>query len=236
MDTGRAPPEEIRIAVMAKAPQAGYAKTRLIPALGAGGAARLHRELTLRTLRTALDAGIGPLALWCAPDTGHRFFRALHRRCGLDLRSQPELDLGRRMAHAFAEASGPLLLIGTDCPALGTDHLRRAALGLRSGDDAVFITTEDGGYLLVGLRRARPELFEGIEWSTPGVMQQTRSRMSALGLRWQELARLWDIDRAEDVVRWEALRRTETNLDAFAERGAKQSRTAVAKLQTPRAQ
>ena len=210
MDTGRAPTDELRIAVMAKAPQAGYAKTRLIPALGAAAAARLHRELTLRTLCTALDAGIGSLTLWCAPDTGHRFFRALRRRCCLDLRSQPELDLGRRMAHAFAEADGPLLLIGTDCPALSGEHLRRAALGLRSGNDAVFITTEDGGYLLVGLNRPRPALFDGIEWSTSGVMQQTRNRMSALGLRWQEVAQLWDIDRPSDVRRWKALLRAET--------------------------
>jgi rSAM/selenodomain-associated transferase 1 len=210
MDTGRAPPEELPIAVMAKAPQAGYAKTRLIPALGAIAAARLHRELTLRTLRTALEAGVGPLTLWCAPDTGQRFFRALRRRCCLDLRIQPELDLGRRMAHAFAEAGGPLLLIGTDCPALSGEHLRRAALGLRSGNDAVFITTEDGGYLLVGLNQPRPALFEGIEWSTVGVMQQTRRRMSAQGLRWLEVAQLWDVDRPSDVRRWEALRRAET--------------------------
>ncbi len=221
---------------MAKAPQAGYAKTRLIPALGAAAAARLHRELTLRTLRTALDAGVGPLTLWCAPDTGHRFFRALHRRCGLDLRRQPEVDLGRRMAHAFAEAGGPLLLIGTDCPGLSAEHLRVAARALRSGEDAVFITTEDGGYFLVGLRRARPELFEGIEWSTPSVMQQTRDRMTAPGLRWREVARLWDVDRAEDVIRWEALRRAERNRDAFSERGAKHSRKPVAKLQSPGAQ
>ena len=206
MDTSRVSPEPVAIAVMAKAPQAGYANTRLIPALGARAAARLQRQLTLRTLATARAAAIGPVTLWCAPDTGQRFFRALQRRHGLDLRAQPEFDLGRRMAHVFAESGErPLLLIGTDCPALNVEHLRQAALALRSAVDAVFITTEDGGYFLVGLKQSCPAIFEGIEWSTARVMEQTRGRLSALGLHWNEVARLWDIDRAEDVARWRAL-------------------------------
>lgn len=203
-------PEDIHIAVMAKAPQAGYAKTRLIPSLGAAGAARLHRKLTLRTLATAHAAGLGPVTLWCAPDTGHRFFRALRRQHGLGLRAQPEADLGQRMAQAFAEhGERPLLLIGTDCPALDTTHLRQAALALCSGLDAVFITTEDGGYFLVGLRRPAPELFARIEWSTACVMAQTRRQLAALSLRWQEVAMLWDVDRIADVARWQALQQDE---------------------------
>jgi rSAM/selenodomain-associated transferase 2/rSAM/selenodomain-associated transferase 1 len=196
----------IGIAVMAKAPLAGYAKTRLIPALGASGAARLQRELTLRTLATARAAGIGPVTLWCAPDSHQRFFRALQRRCGIELRDQPELDFGARMAHIFAANDGrPLLLIGTDCPALTPEHLRQAAQALHDGADAAFITTEDGGYFLVGLRRPAARLFAGIEWSTEHVMAQTRSRLAELNLRWQETAKLWDVDRAEDVARWQAL-------------------------------
>ncbi|MDO8789875.1 MAG: TIGR04282 family arsenosugar biosynthesis glycosyltransferase [Sulfuritalea sp.] len=203
-------PEDVAIAVMTKAPQAGYAKTRLIPALGAGGAARLHRQLTLRTLTTARAAGLGPVTLWCAPDTQHRFFRAVQRRYGLDLRTQPEVDLGQRMAHIFAECKErPLLLIGTDCPALGTTHLQQAARALCSGFDAVFITTEDGGYFLAGLRQPCPEIFTGIAWSTTRVMAQTRRRLSEQGLRWQEVATLWDVDRAEDVLRWQALQQAE---------------------------
>lgn len=203
-------PEDVDIAVMAKAPQAGHAKTRLIPALGAKGAARLHRQLTLRTLATARAAGLGPVTLWCAPDTQHYFFRAVQLRYGLDLRAQPEIDLGQRMAHIFAEREErPLLLIGTDCPALGIAHLRQAALALCSGLDAVFITTEDGGYFLVGLRKPCPEIFAGIDWSTTRVMEQTRRRLSECGLRWQEVAMLWDVDRADDVSRWQALQRAE---------------------------
>lgn len=198
-------PDAVNIAVMAKAPLAGYAKTRLIPALGAAGAARLHRRLTLRTLATARAAGLGALTLWCAPDPRQHFFRALHARCDVELRAQPEADLGQRMAHIFAAAGGkPLLLIGSDCPLLEPDHLRQAALALQSAD-AVFITTEDGGYYLVGLRRPAPELFADMAWSTPQVMDRTRERLAALGLRWQEVARLWDIDDPADLARWQAL-------------------------------
>ena len=190
---------------MAKAPLAGYAKTRLIAALGATGAARLQRQLTLRTLATARAAGLGRVTLWCAPDVRQRFFRALRRRCGIELHGQPEADLGRRMADVFAAAGNkPVLLIGTDCPVLTPQHLRQAALALQSAD-AVFITTEDGGYYLVGLRRPAPELFAGIAWSTPEVMAQTRERLAALGLRWQEVAQLWDIDSTADLARWQAL-------------------------------
>lgn len=195
---------------MAKAPRAGYAKTRLIQTLGASGAARLHRQLTSRTLATARAADLGPVTLWCAPDVRHGFFLALQRRYRIDLRPQPEVGLGQRMAHIFAEAGKrPVLLIGTDCPALATAHLQQAAHALRSGHDAVFITTEDGGYYLVGMRQSCPGLFEGIDWSTPHVMAQTRDRMGALGLRWQEVARLWDVDHPADVDRWRALQRVE---------------------------
>ena len=203
-------PDAFEIAVMAKAPQAGYAKTRLIPELGAGGAARLHRQLTSRTLATAVAAGLGPVTLWCAPDAGHGFFRALQRRYRIDLRPQPEVDLGQRMAHIFDWAGKrPLLLIGTDCPALTTAHLQQAAHALRSGHDAVFITTEDGGYFLVGLTQPCLGIFQDIDWSTPRVMAQTRDRMSALRLSWHEVAMLWDVDHPQDLARWQALKLAE---------------------------
>lgn len=203
----------IEIAVMAKAPIAGYAKTRLIPLLGAGGAARLHRQLTLRTLATARAAGLGPVTLWCAPDTGHRFFCAARMKFAIQLRAQTGDELGARMAHIFAaRGGGPLLLIGSDCPALDSAHLRAAACALHQGNDASFVTTEDGGYFLVGLRKPVPELFIDIDWSTERVMVQTRQRLSALGLRWQEVAMLWDVDRPEDLPRWQLMQDNQSDI------------------------
>lgn len=218
MDTGRVPvdakppgasstgPGSIEVAVMAKAPIAGYAKTRLIPMLGAGGAARLHRQLALRTLATACAAGLGPLTLWCAPDTRHRFFCAAQNKFALELRAQAGNDLGARMAQVFdARGGAPVLLVGTDCPALEPAHLHAAARALRAGKDAAFVTTEDGGYFLIGLRKPVPELFVDIDWGTERVMAQTRHRLSALGLSWEEVAMLWDVDRPEDMSRWQLL-------------------------------
>ena len=118
MAISRSNPEAVGIAVFAKAPRPGEAKTRLISVLGAVGAARLQRRLTLRALATAFRATVGPVDLWCAPDMSHRFFRALHRE-GLPTQNQCGTDLGDRMLAAFSANSGPLLLMGTDCPALG---------------------------------------------------------------------------------------------------------------------
>jgi len=72
-----------RISVFAKAPVPGQAKTRLIPALGPDGAARLHARLVTHTLTTVSAAALGPVTLWCAPDTAHPFFDGLAARFGV---------------------------------------------------------------------------------------------------------------------------------------------------------
>lgn len=190
-------------AVYARAPVPGAAKTRLIPALGAAGAASLHARLVQRMLREAVDAGLGPVELWCAPDSAHPFFSACAARFGVRLRTQAGADLGARMAHTVEQAlsdAAAVLIVGSDIPALDAAHLRRAADAVHAAD-AVFIPAEDGGYVLVGLERAQPGLFEGIGWGGAAVMDQTRARASALGLRLAELEPLWDIDRPEDLAR-----------------------------------
>ncbi|MEI8325210.1 MAG: TIGR04282 family arsenosugar biosynthesis glycosyltransferase [Betaproteobacteria bacterium] len=194
-------PEAVHIAVLARAPTPGRAKTRLIPALGAPGAARLHRSMTLRTLLTAQRAQLGEVSLWCAPDRQHRFFRALQRRHGVACHDQPEADLGQRMLHALRHPKAPCLVIGTDCPALTSAHLHQAAHALRSGQDAVFLPVEDGGYALVGWRCELASLFEAIDWSTERVMAQTRQRLRSAGASWQELETLWDVDLPQDLAR-----------------------------------
>ena len=101
------PLQAVQIAIMAKAPIPGLAKTRLIPALGASGAARLHRRLTRLTLACALDARLGAVTIWCAPDRRLRFFRALRHTSGVTLRVQSGGDLGERMHAAFGGMAGP---------------------------------------------------------------------------------------------------------------------------------
>jgi rSAM/selenodomain-associated transferase 1 len=213
--------------VFAKAPVAGWAKTRLIPALGAEGAARLARQLLAHTLAQACDAlgdgpdqGIDSLELCVTPDEGHPALDdalsacAAHPAClrhaahagrsgrtALSLTAQGSGDLGERMHRATARALRTherVLLIGTDAPALDAKRLRQAAQSLRS-HDAVFVPAHDGGYALVGLRCPAPELFAGVPWSTPSVMEITRSRARAAGLSLHELEAVHDVDVPEDL-------------------------------------
>ena len=195
---------EARLVVFAKAPQAGRVKTRLVPVLGAQGAARLHKRLVVRALRTARDAARGAVELCCSPARSHPFFMDCARRFGVTLRAQGRGDLGARMRRAFERGlrgSACVVLIGADCPALRPADLRAAVRALESGADAVLAPAEDGGYALIGLRRFSPRLFSGVEWGGERVLAQTRARLRTLGWRWKELRTVWDVDRPEDVLR-----------------------------------
>jgi rSAM/selenodomain-associated transferase 1 len=188
--------------VFAKAPVAGQVKTRLIPALGAAGAAALAERLLAHALAAAAAAGFDSVELCAAPDAGHPALQRLARQHGLRLAAQGEGPLGARMQRALARAlvlHRRALLMGSDLPGLDAACLRRAAAALDT-HDAVFVPALDGGYGLVGLRRPAPQLFEDMRWSTPQVMQHTRQRAAALGLRVAELEPLADIDVPADLV------------------------------------
>lgn len=206
MVISRVEDEAVVVAVLARAPVPGFAKTRLIPSLGAEAAADLQAAFILRTLQTALAAGLGPVSLWCAPDCAHPLFGRCRRDFAVSLYPQCAGNIGERMAFAFADLclEGPALLVGTDCPALTPGHLKRAAQVLRKGCDAVFFPAEDGGYVLAGLRRATPLLFQDIPWGGPEVMVATRQRLRQAACRWQEPASLWDVDRPGDIARLRA--------------------------------
>ena len=202
LDHSRDSSPPVAIAIMAKAPIAGLAKTRLIPHLGANGAAALQRWLLHRTLMTALQADLGPVILWCAPDTSHPEFAIWAGDHRVTLRQQPAGDLGARMAEAVAESAGTsgMLVIGTDCPLLTPADLHAAAAALIA-HDAVLAPAEDGGYVLIGLRQAASQVFSGVDWSTDQVMAQTRQRLGEIGWSWLEFLPFWDVDRSTDFER-----------------------------------
>jgi len=186
---------------MAKAPVAGFAKTRLVPVLGADGAAALAERLLVHAVQQAAAARFDTLELCVAPDTRHPLFRRLQAEHGLELTAQGDGDLGARMQRALARAMhshSHALLIGADVPALDAATLRRADTALRHAD-AVFVPALDGGYALVGLKSDAPVLFSGVAWSTDRVMAQTRMRAAAAGLRIAELPPVADIDDAADL-------------------------------------
>jgi len=190
------------VIVFAKAPVAGLAKTRLAPALGHEGAAALAARMLAHTLAQAVEAGVGPVELCGAPDAEHPALKSAAAACGVPLTAQGSGDLGLRMHRALARAlmlHGRALVIGTDAPALGAATLREAAARLLD-HGAVFVPALDGGYALVGLRRADPRWFSGMAWSTAGVMEATRQRLRAAGVRWAELPPVADIDEPQDLL------------------------------------
>lgn len=194
-------PDRVAIAILARAPLPGFAKTRLAPVLGEQGAANLQARFIERTVTTAQSAAVGPVTLWVAPDRHHPAFQAIAALPGIALAVQPEGDLGVRMLAAVEAARGPAIVVGTDCPALTPDHLRTAAQALLDGVDVVVMPVDDGGYGLIGTQRPEPALFEGMTWSTTSVMAETRGRLIRLGLSWREPARLWDVDVPADLDR-----------------------------------
>ena len=193
-------PGQCTIAIFARAPVPGECKTRLIPHLGADGAARLQEWMMHRALETAHAAGIGPVQLWCSPDATHPPLRQAAERFGATLHKQRGNDLGERMHNAFLQADGSMLLMGTDCPSITPDDLRVCVAEL-SQADAVLLPAEDGGYGLVGLNLPLPELFSGMQWSTPEVMESTRTRLREADMTWREIRIIWDVDEPEDYVR-----------------------------------
>jgi len=190
----------MRVIVFAKAPVPGSAKTRLIPALGAAGAARFHARLVERALGTACAASLGPVELCCAPNRSYPFFAECAARFGVALTDQGAGDLGERMHRALA-AGLPAVLIGADCPAMTPDYLRQAANALSAGQDVALGPAEDGGYVLIAANRIRPDAFARIGWGGPDVMEEQRARLREVGWRWSELPPLWDVDRPEDLAR-----------------------------------
>ncbi len=184
-----------RIVIFAKAPVPGAVKTRLIPALGQVGAARLAHRMLNRTVTEAEAARLAIPELCATPHPFDEEWKPFLPKSEIRYTDQGEGDLGERLARAARRVTltgENILLIGTDCPALDRSRLRAAAAAL-ADHDAALCPTEDGGYALLGLRRFDPSLFAGIAWSGPSVAADTIGKIEALG--WS----LWSGDTLRDV-------------------------------------
>lgn len=201
--------ERRRLVVFTRFPEAGRSKTRLIPALGASGAAALHRALVEHCLRrvSPLQQSGTELELRAAGGDEGDWQQWLGDwlTAGAHLVAQRGGDLGQRMHDAFVDAAADAieatLLFGTDIPALDATVLERAFGALESGADAVFGPALDGGYYLVGLRKPQPELFFDQHWSTPTVLAETLERTQQIGLQVALVDQLGDIDTPADLER-----------------------------------
>jgi len=191
-----------RIVIFAKAPVAGQVKTRLVPALGAEGAARLAARMLRQTLAEASAVAMADVELCADPNPADEAWRPHRPQNGAHFTAQGSGDLGERLARAAERvlAGGQrAILIGTDCPALTAYRLNEACRELES-HDAVIHPTYDGGYALLGLARFDPSLFSDIGWSTDTVARTTLGRLRMLGWSLHLGETLRDIDEPEDLA------------------------------------
>ncbi len=206
-----------QIYVFTRFPEAGKTKTRLIPRLGASGAARLQRRMTehVVTVLSALANG-GNVRLSIAHAGGDE--EEMRRWLGPEVGywPQPEGDLGNRMTlafrTAFAGGSRACVLVGSDCPVLDCETVSSAFRALRDRD-LVLGPARDGGYYLIGLRatacdRAASVLFRGMPWGTEEVLVRTLAAAGKADLTRELLPEMADVDRPEDLAVWEEVARS----------------------------
>ena len=191
-----------RIVAFAKAPLAGKVKTRLIPAVGADGAAALARGMLLETWAEMLAVPGVEAELCVEPDAKQPEWLGLLPP-GSDgrLSAQGSGDLGERLARVaerVTRGGERVILIGTDCPELDRVRLARAC-GKLERHDAVIHPALDGGYALLGLTQFDASLFEGVAWSTATVAADTIARIGALGWSLHVGDTLRDIDEPADL-------------------------------------
>jgi rSAM/selenodomain-associated transferase 1 len=194
----------VALCIMAKAPEAGQVKTRLCPPLAPAEAAGLSRCFLLDKIAQVREVTRAEPVVAYAPEGAGAVFEALAP--GFTLLPQRGGDLTARilsvLGRLFADGSEAAILIDSDTPTLPTVLLESAVISVASGEhDLVLGPSEDGGYYLIGLRRLRPELFEGMPWSTPAVLEETLRRARALGLSALSLAPWYDVDTGADLAR-----------------------------------
>lgn len=206
---------------MGKAPIAGTVKTRLVPPLTAEQAADLYRALLLDQFEHLRQIGGAERYVFYAPADAEEILRELG---GADYayRAQSGGDLGARMAQVFAElwrlGHKNIVLIGSDLPALPLEFVRKAFTRLSTAQHRVVLgPSRDGGYYLIGMNEATPEIFANMTWSHDRVLANTTARLNALGVPFGLLPSWFDVDSMED------LRRMRGEVDPVLSRAAPRS-------------
>ncbi len=198
------------IVIFAKPPEPGRVKTRLLGSVSPQQAAAIHRACLADTVHNVDRLPGCQKCLWVAGTFAGARALAASLGCGhtWSASAQRGRGLGARLERAFGElfdaGHRPVVAVGTDTPWMGPKRIRRA-LDTLDHADVVLGPTMDGGYYLVGTRRFVPQMFRGIPWSTPGVLEATRRALEKAGVSYRLLPRDFDLDRPADVVRARAL-------------------------------
>jgi len=187
-----------RVLLFAKRPRRGKVKTRLVPPLTAEQALTLYFAFLEDQLRWLNDS-VAPESAELCLDGPFRPPPRLVRLLGrIPRTTQGPGDLGERMLRAFrrchSEACTATLIVAADAPTLPGRLLESAFAAIEAGADGALAPSVDGGYVLIGLRRPRPELFSRIDWGTPTVLAQTRARARAAGIELALLPPWYDVD------------------------------------------
>ena len=188
------------IIIFAKFPAQGMAKTRLQPALGIDGAAKMARQLLLHSIEQALASGFN-VEMCVSPAPNDPCWQTLDLPKSLLWSAQAQGDLGLRMLVASQNALknfDRVLLTGSDCPDLSAKKIQHAAQCLAK-HDTVMIPAFDGGYVLLGFKQVDAHLFSNMTWSVSDVAVVTQQRIKALGWSLAKLAPLADIDEPDDL-------------------------------------
>ena len=191
------------VVLLARAPS-HPGKTRLTAHLPAHRAVALRRAL-LRDTFAAIARTSVPIIVAFSPYEAEDEIRALLGDANIRLVAQRGADLGARMCHAVevacAAGAESVVLVGSDLPSLPPARITAAFDCLEQGTDVVLGVAEDGGYYLIAMRHAAPELFTGIAWGAADVFARTRAIAERAGLRVALLDEWYDVDRPEDLQR-----------------------------------
>lgn len=188
--------------LFAKRPIAGQVKTRLAQVCGAGRAAEIAAVLIRETAALAVANWPGEVYLCAAPDARHPLFEQLAADLHVHLAVQGEGDLGARMFASLRRGigrRGAAAVMGCDVPHCDAGILEDAYETLARGG-SVIGPAMDGGFYFIGLQRAEPALFSGMDWGGNLVLSETQARARAAGIEFHRLASLRDIDTWEDLV------------------------------------
>jgi uncharacterized protein len=195
--------KEQALIVVAKEPLPGRTKTRLCPPLTAESAAEFYRCLLLDTLALMRRLESADHTVAYTPAGARDYFARLSPN-GFRLVPQVGADLGARLANAlgqhFALGYRRVAIMNSDGPTLPLACLEEAFAGL-DGADVTLGPGHDGGYYLIGMKQPHPELFQGIDWSTERVVDQTLAACRRLGLTVRQLPEWYDVDVGEDLER-----------------------------------
>ncbi len=198
-----------RIILFGRYPKPGCTKTRLIPLLGPVGAADLQRHLTEKSLNTLLVTQAAAVQFSYTGGTPNQVHRWLEQY-PIDIIPQNDGHLGRRMQTALFDALDhgyeQVILVGTDIAQLQNHHIHEAFDAL-TRNDVVLGPSRDGGYWLVGLR-CKAHIFEGIQWGTAHVLDETLAAVRRQKLSIARLEPLNDIDTEADLAAWTAAQKT----------------------------